>query len=103
MANTVHKGVEHCPPLPAGEMQVPCPFLSNAELYRLSIRLDLAKPLTLILIKAGGPLGCQLIEQAAGAVRICINIGGRQHVKWRQKVRQFLKRNRIEAIPRPAL
>lgn len=58
---------------------MPCPFLSEAQLYRIPIRSDLAQPLELFLIKEGALLSRPIIEQAADVTRICINIWGRKH------------------------
>lgn len=79
MEETVRAGIECCLQLPAGEVRMPCPFLTGAELCRVPIRADLAQPLQLFLIKEGAPLSRQLVEQAADVTRICANIWGREH------------------------
>lgn len=76
--DSIREGMEQCLPLET-EQVIPCPFLPDAELFCQSIRADLAKPLQLTLIKDGVPLSAQLVGQAADAIRICVNIWGKQH------------------------
>lgn len=77
--DVIRRGIETCPSLPSGDLSMPCPFLSEAQLYRIPIRSDLAQPLELFLIKEGALLSRPIIEQAADVTRICINIWGRKH------------------------
>lgn len=79
MEEMIREGIENCLPFSMVKERIPCPFLSEAEMYCLPIRSDLAQPLCLTLIKVGAPLTLQLTEQAAETVRICINIWERQH------------------------
>lgn len=79
LEDTIRSGMEQLSFVSEGELSVPCPFLSGAELYSVPIRSDLAQSFRLFLIKEGAPFNRQLIEQAADVTRICINIWGRQH------------------------
>ena len=79
MEERIHAGFRNGLSLPAGEVRLPCPFLPDAELYRVPIPADLAQPLQLFLIKEGKPLSRELVEQAADMTRICVNIWGRQN------------------------
>lgn len=76
--DAIYQGIERCLPLET-ELAIPCPFLADTEMFCQSIRADLIQPLQLTLIKVGAPINTQLAGQAADAIRICINIWGKQH------------------------
>lgn len=81
MEDMLRERIENCLPLPPAESGIPCPFFSDAVLFCVPIRSDLAQPLQLTLVKTGShsPLSPHLVEQAADTMRICVNIWGRQH------------------------
>jgi len=64
-------------PLNAGH--IPCPFLSDAHIYRRIIHPDSGQDMELLLIKEGSELTERFLEQVVDVTRICINIWGRRH------------------------
>ncbi len=79
MEENIRSCIENSLPIAPAKEGRPCPFLPDTTLFCLPIRSDTGQTFHLILLCEGTIPDPRWVEQAADAVRICINIWGREH------------------------